>query len=171
MLGSTVDTCSSVDVLWRCLFQFIVKVVDTALIYRDRYAQFKLCKVVDYPVMAQRTFPLVPLQQTTEISQLQSIETVVDLLVVQFQQIRAKSWETSCNSNSPGQVVARPLCATTVAYGRRSSVQFIDGCERPCDHARQWKCRRFRSSRIFGGHSIATETGARLYSGSDDGPF
>ena len=60
MLGSTVDTCSSVDVLWRCLFQFTVKVVDTALIYRDRYAQFKLCEVVDYPVMAQRTFPLVP---------------------------------------------------------------------------------------------------------------
>ena len=31
---------------WRCLFQFIVKVVDTALIYRDRCAQ---CK----PVMLQ----------------------------------------------------------------------------------------------------------------------
>ena len=41
------------------LFPFIVKVVDTALIYRDSYAQFKLCKVVDFPVMVQRTFPLV----------------------------------------------------------------------------------------------------------------
>ena len=59
VLGSTVDTCSSVDVLWRCLFHFIVKVVDTALIYRDRYAQFTLCKVVDYPVMVQMTFPLI----------------------------------------------------------------------------------------------------------------
>ena len=42
-----------------CLFQFIVKVVDTALIYRGRYAQFTLCKVVDNPVMVRMTFPLV----------------------------------------------------------------------------------------------------------------
>ena len=48
------------------------------LIYRYRYAQCKLCKVVDNPVMAQRTFPLVPVLLTTEISQLQSIDTVVD---------------------------------------------------------------------------------------------
>ena len=33
-------------------------------------------------------------QQTTEIPQLQYIDQVFDVLVVQFQQIRAKSWET-----------------------------------------------------------------------------
>ena len=68
-----------------------------------------------------------------------------------------RSRSHSCNSNFPGQVVARPLCATTVASGRRSSVQFMDGCERPCDHARQWKCLRFRSSRIFGEHSSSQQ--------------
>ena len=37
---------------------------------------------------------LGPVQQTIEILQLQSIDQVFDVLVVQFQQIRAKSWET-----------------------------------------------------------------------------
>ena len=47
----------------------------------------KLCKVVDNPVMAQRTF----LQQTTEISQLQSIDTMFDVpaaLVQQFPRVK-----------------------------------------------------------------------------------
>ena len=37
---------------------------------------------------------LGPVQQTTEIPQLQSINTMFDVLVVHFQQIRVKSWET-----------------------------------------------------------------------------
>ena len=43
-----------------------------------------------------------------------------DVLVAQVQQIRAKSWETveipQLQLVSPGQVVARPLCATTSAH-------------------------------------------------------
>ena len=37
------------------------------------------------------------------------------------------------------------------------SLQIIDSCERPCDHAGQWKCLRFRSSRIFGGISSSQQ--------------
>ena len=58
--------------------------------------------------------------QTTEIHQLQYIDGVFDVLVAQVQQIRAKSWETveipQLQLVSPGQVVARPLCATTSAH-------------------------------------------------------
>ena len=60
VLGSTVDTCSSVAVLWRCLFQFTVRVADLLFFTETGPHSVKLCKVVDYPVMAQRTFPLVP---------------------------------------------------------------------------------------------------------------
>ena len=81
MLGLTVDTCSSVDVLWRCLFQFIVKVVDTALIYRDRYAQCQTVQSCRLPCHGAEDVSLGPVQQTTEISQLQSVETVVVVVV------------------------------------------------------------------------------------------
>ena len=60
--------------------------------------------------------------QTTEIPQLQCIDGVFDVLVAPVQQIRVKSWETveipQMQLVSPGQVVARPLCATTGAHGR-----------------------------------------------------
>ena len=81
VLGSTVDTCSSVDVLWRCLFQFIVRVVDTALMYRDRHAQCQTVQGRRLPCHGAED-----VQQTTEISQLQSIDTVVVVVVqvVQF---------------------------------------------------------------------------------------
>ena len=59
----------AVAALWRCLFQLIVRVVYTALIYRDRYAQFELYVVVDTPVMAQMRIPMV-----FEILQLQYID-------------------------------------------------------------------------------------------------
>ena len=55
--------------------------------------------------------------QTTEIHQLQYIDGVFDVLVAQVQQICAKSWEIpQLQLVSPGQVVARPLCATTSAH-------------------------------------------------------
>ena len=61
-------------------------------------------------------------QQTTEIPQLQYIDGVFDVLVAQVQQICAKLWEMveipQLQLVSPGQVVARPLCATTSAHGR-----------------------------------------------------
>ena len=37
-----------------------------------------------------------------------------------------RSRSHSCSSNSPGQVVARPLCATTGAPGRRSSSTVVN---------------------------------------------
>ena len=49
-------------------------------------------KVVDYPVVAQRQFPLV--LYTIEILQLQYIDQVFDVLVAQVQQICANTWET-----------------------------------------------------------------------------
>ena len=60
LLGSTVDTFSCVAELWRSLFQFIVKWWILLLFLETGTHSVKLCKVVDYPVMAQRTFPLVP---------------------------------------------------------------------------------------------------------------
>ena len=64
------------------------------------------------------------------IPQLQYIDQVFDVLVAQFQQICAKSWETveipQLQLDFPGQVVARPLCATTDAHGRRSSSTVVN---------------------------------------------
>ena len=71
MLGSTVDACSSVAALCRCLFQFIVRVVDTALISRDRYAQCQTVRGRRLPCHGAEDVSLGPVQQTAEISQLQ----------------------------------------------------------------------------------------------------
>ena len=73
-LGSTVDTFSSVDVLWRCLFQFIVKVVDTALIYRDRYGQCQSVQSCRLPCHGAEDVSLVLCSRPERFSQLQSID-------------------------------------------------------------------------------------------------
>ena len=54
--------------------------MDTALIHRDRYAQ---CQTVHgrLPCHGAEDVSLGPVQQTTEISQLQSIDTVVVVVV------------------------------------------------------------------------------------------
>ena len=102
-----------------------------------------------------------------EIPQLQYIDQVVDVLVAQVQQIRALSWETV---EIPQLLLVTfwtrsltcPLCATTGAvwsmFWRSSSTRY----GRPCDHAWQWKCPRFSSSRNWWTFQLATETGARL---------
>ena len=76
----------AVDVLWRCLFQFIVRVVYTALIYRDRYAQCQTVQGRRQPCHGAEDVSLGPVQQTTEIPQLQSIDEVFDVFLVQVQQ-------------------------------------------------------------------------------------
>ena len=82
MLGSTADTCSIVDVLWRCLFQFTVIVVETALIYRDRYAQCHTVQGRGLPCHGAEDVSLGLVLQTIEILQLQFIDQVFDVLVV-----------------------------------------------------------------------------------------
>ena len=69
------------DFLWRCLFQFIVKVVDTALIYKDRYTQCQTVQGRRLPCHGAEDVSLGLMQQTTEISQLQSIDTLVVVVV------------------------------------------------------------------------------------------
>ena len=68
-------------------------------------------------------------QQTTEIPQLQFIDQVLMSSLRRSSRFVGscgiQSISHSCSSYSPGQVVARPLCATIVAYGRRSSVQSV----------------------------------------------
>ena len=108
----------------------------------------KLCKVVDNTVMAEDVF-VGPVQQTTEISQLQSIDEVFDVLLVQVQQfmVHAVRSQVEIPQLQPvllDPVVRTPLCATTVVWSMfwRSSSTVL----RPCDHAAtfaQWKCPRF----------------------------
>ena len=104
------------------------------------------------------------MQQTTEIPLLQFIDQVLVVLVVQVQQIRAKSWET-VEIPQLQLVFSWTSCCLPVVCNNKcpwSMVQFIDGCERPCDYALQWKCPRFRSSRTWWTFQLATETGFRL---------
>ena len=54
---------------------------DTALIYRDRYAQCQTVQGRRPPCHGAEDVSLGPVQQTTEISQLQSIDTVVVVVV------------------------------------------------------------------------------------------
>ena len=82
-------------------------------------------KVCDYPVMAQRLFPLV---QCSRPLRFRSCSTLIRCSMSllrsssRFVQSRGRwSRSHSCSSISPGQVVARPLCATTSAHGRWSS--------------------------------------------------
>ena len=104
--------------------------MDTALIYRDRYAQCQTVQVVDYPVMVQRTFPLVSSADHEDSPSCSTLITCsMSLLRSSSRFVRSRgrrSRSHSCSSNSPGQVVARPLCATTDAYGCRSSSTVLD---------------------------------------------
>ena len=98
------------------------------------------------------------------LPQLQSIDGVFDVLVAQVQQIRAKSWET-VEIPQLQLVFSWTSCCSAVLSNNKcpwSMVQFIDGCERPCDYEFQWKCSRFRSSRTWWTFQLATETGARV---------
>ena len=72
----------AIAVLWRCLFQLVHRqVVDTALNYKDRYAQCPTVQGRRLPCHGAEDVSLGPVQQTTEISQLQSIDTVVVVVV------------------------------------------------------------------------------------------
>ena len=66
----------------------------TLLFSEDRYAQCQTVQGRRLPCHGAEDVSLGLVQQTTEILQLQYIDQVFDVLVVQFQQIRAKSWET-----------------------------------------------------------------------------
>ena len=75
-------------------------------------------------------------QQTTEISQLQSIDQVFNVLVVQFQQIRAKSWGDGRDPKVATRILLdKLLLARCVQQQMPVVVAVIDGCVRPCDHA------------------------------------
>ena len=70
------------------------------------------------------------------IPQLQYIDQVFDVLVAQFQQIRSKSWETVEIPQLQLEFSWQSCCSPVVCNNRCPwSSQFIDGCERPCDHA------------------------------------
>ena len=71
-----------------------------------------------------------------EITQLQYIDQVFDVLVAQVWQIRAKSWVT-VEIPQLQLVSSWTGCCSPVVCNNRCpwSSQFIDGCERPCDHA------------------------------------
>ena len=114
MHGSTVDTSSSVDVLWRCLFLFIAKVVDTAnlLCLQTVHMTVEIFQVwlsdqfLTCPLLCSATCTVLgchgrrrlrrgadavsygpDCSEYIEILQLQSIEKVVDVTVGQIQQI------------------------------------------------------------------------------------
>ena len=89
--------------------------------------------------------------QTTEIHQLQYIDGVFDVLVAQVQQICAKSWETVEIPQCSSFLLDKLLLARCVQRQVPMSItlQFIDSCERPCDHTAtlvQWQSLRFSSS-------------------------
>ena len=93
------------------MFNCAILVIDTPVVVH--------VKVVDFPVMAQMTFSLV--SADLELSQLQSIDQVFDVLVAQVQQIvrcRGKSRDPTVAARFSWTVVACPLCATTCDYGR-----------------------------------------------------
>ena len=93
------------------MFNCAILVIDTPVVVH--------VKVVDFPVMAQMTFSLV--SADLEISQLQSIDQLFDVLVAQVQQIvrsRGYSRDPTIAARFSWTVVACPLCATTCDYGR-----------------------------------------------------
>ena len=91
-------------------------------------------KVVDYPVMAQMTFSLVP-SSDLEISQFQFIDQVFDVLVAQVQQFpRVQSVRNCPRSHSCTRRIrawtlsfTRPFFATTDAR----MVQSAQNCDGP----------------------------------------
>ena len=148
MLGSTVESCSSVVVLWRCLFQFIVKVVDLLFFTETSPHSVKLCKVVDYPVMAQRTF------LWSRAADHRDFQVAVYCYggrrgcagpAVRVHAVWRQSRSHSCSPFFWTLSFARSLCATTDAHGRCPRAVHRR-FSRPCDHAAtfaQWKCSRF----------------------------
>ena len=136
----------------------------------------KLCKVVDNPVMAQRTF----LQQTTEISQLQSIDTMFDVpaaLVQQFPRVKTVRYRDPTVALvvfllGPGRSHARCVQRQMPGWFRRRCSTFERGrC--PCyagavpvvmdapvtvqrrRSLEQWKCLRISSSPAMKGFFVA----------------
>ena len=149
MLGLTADTSSSVAVLWRCLFQFIVKVVDTAVMLQRqvrtvsncarssttlswRRGRFLWCCAADH-----RDFPVAVHSRGVRCPSCASP-------AVRVHAVRRQSRSHSCSPFFWTLSFARPLCATKVAWSMlwRSSSTVL----RPCDHGAtfaQWKCPRF----------------------------
>ena len=142
------------------------------LCYTDRYAQCQTVHFwtgIDMPVVVRRRQPcrgaeavsLGPVQQTTEIPQLQSIDQVFDVPfahVQQFPRVQAvRNWlrSHSCTRRIRAwtRSFTRPLCATTDAR----MVQSAENCEgfRSCSAPIRWSmsllcrsscCRRCRSA-------------------------
>ena len=84
-------------------------------------------QVVDIPVMAQLQIPLDRLPQRFP-SCGSFVRCSMSLLRRSSRFVRSRgrrSRSHSCSSISPGQVVARPLCATTSAHGRRCSSSMV----------------------------------------------
>ena len=70
------------------------------------------------------------------IPQWQYIDQVFDVLVAQVEQIRAKSWETVEIPQLQLEFSWTSCCSPVVCNNSCPwSSQFIDSCERPCDHA------------------------------------
>ena len=112
------------------------------------------------------------MQQTTEIPQLQYIDQVFDVLVVQFQQIRVKSWET-VEIPQLQLVFSWTSCCSPVVCNNRclwssqlSTVVNVPVIMRDSGNAPDSFIANF-----WWTFQLATETGARLFSGSDDGLF
>ena len=70
--------------LWRCLFQFIVRVVDTAVMLQRQVRTVSNCARSSTTLShGSEAVSLGPVQQTTEIPQLHSIDKVFDVPLVQ----------------------------------------------------------------------------------------
>ena len=130
-------------------------------------AQFTLVMVVDYPVMVPRSFPLVQFSRPLRFPSCSTlIRCSMSLLRSSSRFVLSRgrrSRSHSCSSNFPGKVVARPLCATTDAHGRRSSstVANVLVIMRDSGNAPD------SGHREFGGHS--RDRCSTFNSGNDDG--
>ena len=116
----------------RTVFNCAILVIDTPVVVH--------VEVVDFPVMTQMTFSLV--SADLEISQLHSVDQVFDVLVAQVLQIvRSRGYCRQDSCCMP--VVCNDMWLWSI------TLQFIDSCERPCDHTAtvvQWQSLRFSSS-------------------------
>ena len=168
MLGSTVDTCSSVDVLGGASFSSSSKWWILLLFTETGTHSVKLCKVVDCPVIAQRTFPLVSSADHRDFP----------VAVYWFggrrgcagpafrvHAVRRQSRSHFCSPFFWTLSFAHPLCATTGAVVVDVLAQFIDGSHVPVITQRRLVSGSAPDSVIAGdsGHSsCATEKGTRL---------
>ena len=111
-------------------------------------------------------------QQTTEIPQLQYIDQVFDVLVVQFQQIRAKLWETVEIPQLQLEFSWTSCCSPVVCNNRCLwSSQLSTAVNVPVIMRDSGKPQIQVIANFWWTFQLATETGARHYSGSDDGFF